>query len=341
MSTQEGALRPNSVTEVGLASLAHIEPDMSADDIRLKTHYLWNPFDSIKLVGPDGLKIRLGKGRSFYGQGRPGESYEEYMNRGGDSLRRCLVYPIYNIIYDDTIYNVNPGSFPVEQREGGSGNILGQQAKLVTRNLSAGVCAADFERLWGDSHGARSLVPLIGQDEDLAAEIIQLVQPYNYKLTAPEGVEDQETLFYDLTYTAPLRIKGANLSPDLAKLADATRIAMRSGVLRAIQTAQEAREALFKTLNDSKMGRPGKTTPSVYDEQVAFLLGEVVPSSVSRPRADMESNILKALDRLGSTPQTVAFNMDEAAALLQEIKNERAALAQEREDFEQAKTRKK
>ncbi len=322
-------MRPSNTGEVGLASLAHIEPDNTADDIRLKTHYLWNPFENIKLVGPDGLKIRLGKDRSYYGQGRPGESYEEYMNRAGDSLRRCFLYPIYNIRYDDTIYNVRPQEFSDEQRLAGSGNLPGEKARLIERQMSAGVCAKDFESIWGESHGARSLVPLIGLDEETAGEVFKLIQPNAYKLISPDD-QDQETLFYDLTYAAPLRIKGAHLDADLAKIAERTRAAMRGGLLQAIKTAREAWEELHKELNNSKNSRPGKSTPTVYDEQVAFLLDEPLPASVSRPRADMESNILKALDKLGAGTAPPA-DVTEGQALLNEIRQEREALRQERE----------
>lgn len=331
MSTSEGALRQPTAGEVGLASLANLDTDTPTDDIRLKTHYLWNPFDNIKLVGPDGLRIRLGKERTFYGQGIPGETYEQYMNRAGDSLRRCFLYPIYNIRYDDTIYNVRPGEFSEDQRIGGAGNVLGQQAKMVERHMSAGVCAADFERIWGESHGARSLAPLIGLDEPTAGELFRLVQPHGYPLASPDET-DQETLFYDLTHIAPLRIAGAGLDPDLAKIADRLRAAMRGGLLQAIKTAREAWEELHKELNNARNSRPGKSTPTVYDEQVAYLLGEALPASVARPRQDMESNILKALNQLGANAAPPA-DVTEAQALLADIRAEREALRLEREAF--------
>jgi hypothetical protein len=338
MSTTEGATRQPAAGEVGLASLAHIEPDFSADDLRLKTHYVWNPFENIKLVGPDGLKIRLGKDRSFYGQGRPGESYEDYMNRAGDSLRRCFLYPIYNIRYDDTIYNVRPQEFSEAQRIGGTGNLPGEQPRMIERNMSAGVCAKDFESIWGESHGARSLTPLIGLDEDTAAEIFKLIQPHGYRLISPEE-GDEETLFYDLTYAALLRIKGARLDTDLAAIAERTRAVMRSGMLQAIKTAREAWEELHKELNNSKNSRPGKSTPTIYDEQVAFLLNEPLPASVARPRADMESNILKALQQIGASTANTAppADVNEGLELLREIRAEREALQQEREAFEAAR----
>jgi hypothetical protein len=338
MSTQEGVIRQPGAGEVGLASLAHLEPDDSRDDIRLKTHYLWNPFASIKLVGPDGLRIRLGKERSYYGQGRPGESYEDYMARGGDSLLRCFLYPIYNIRYDETIYNT--GDFTKEEGEGGTGNDLGKRARTVERHMSAGVCSNDFERIWGESHGARSLVPLIGMDEETAAEIFRLIQPRAYKLIS-KNEDDHETLFYDLTHAAPLRIKGAGLEPALAKIADRTLASMRGGLLQAIKTAQESWEELHKELNNSKNSRPGKSTPTPADEHVAFLLDEAVPASVTRPGGDIENSLLKALDRFSTQAAPPPVDLSEGEQLLQEIRQEREALRLEREQLEAAKRKAK
>lgn len=335
MSTQEGATRPRD-GEVGIASLANFGAETEKDDIRLKRHYLWNPFENINLVGPDGLKIRLGKGRNFYGQGIPGETYEDYINRGGNALRRCFLYPIENIRYNDTIYNVNPGSYSLEERERGKGNDLGKGAPTVERGMSAGVCSNDFERIWGESHGGRSLVPLIGMDEDTAAEIFRLVQPRPYKLTSPDEM-DQETLFYDLTHTAPLRIAGAGLDAELRKIAEKTRALMRAGVMQGITTARNSWEELHKEMNNAKNSRPGKSTPTIYDEQVAFLLGEVLPASVARPRADMESNIMKALDRIGAAGTAPPSDIVEGQNLLAEIRAEREALRLEREALDKKK----
>jgi len=324
------------VREVGIASLAQLEALADADDVRLKKHYIWNPFDDIRLVGPDGLRIRLGKGKSFYGQGRPGESYENYMARRGDSLRRCFLYPIDNIQYEETVYNL--GKFTRDEAEGGSGNTLEkrQAAKTETRHQTAGVCAADFVSIWGESHGARSLEPLIGLDEATAEELFLLVQPMPYKLTSDDE-NDQETLLYDLTHTAPLRINGAGLDAELQKIAFKLRDAMRGGVLQAIKTAREAWEELHKELNNAKNSRPGKSTPTVYDEQVAFLLGHMVPASVTRPGADLETAIMKFLTVANQQSVAPPADITEGQTLLAEIRAEREALRVEREAFEAQK----
>ena len=332
MSTQEGEIRQPGAREVGIASLAELDAIAGSDDIRLKTHYIWNPFDDIRLVGPDGLRIRLGKGRNYYGQGHPGESYEHYMARRGDSLRRCFLYPIDNIEYQETVYNL--GKFTREEAEGGRGNTTpdkAQPAKTEPRHQPAGVCAADFVSIWGESHGARSLEPLIGMDEKTAGELFLLVQPYPYRLTSDDE-NDQDTLLYDLTHTAPLRIAGARLEPALAKIANNLRNVMREGVREAIKTARLAWEELHKELNSRRTGGQGKSTPTVYDEQVAFLLGHQVPASVGRPGTDLEGAIMKFLGKAANNAATTqTADLSEGEELLKEIRAEREALRQERE----------
>src|SRR5437016_3288041 len=84
----------------------------SADLIKEKSlvRFLWNPFNDINLVGPEGLIRRLGRGQNYYGAGLPGETPEAYMDRRGAYLLRCQVYPLWNINYFDTIFNVGPVS---------------------------------------------------------------------------------------------------------------------------------------------------------------------------------------------------------------------------------------
>src|SRR6185503_12491085 len=146
MSTQESGIRREG-SALGIGALPNQDPSVSSDAEKSMRRYLWNPFHDINLVGPNGLLIRLGHGRSYYGQGRPGETYEDYQKRGGNLLLRCVAYPCDNIQYNDTLTNL--GKPDVNQFNSGSGNDLGQTSGQEEVTIHAGVCAADMVNQYG------------------------------------------------------------------------------------------------------------------------------------------------------------------------------------------------
>ena len=318
MSTQQSDIQGTG----GIGTLVTSDPHVAREAEKSLNRYLWNPLADIRIVGADGLHIRLGKGRSFYGVGRPGsgatifrqgtetidnqvvgtgvlelgesnvpgETIEQYEQRRGDCLLRCWVYPIWNIQYQESVYNL--GKFTeAEQR---SGNALGAGARTQEVTQYAGVCAADMVARYGETYGLCELKALTGMDnaeQATAEELVRLVQPYHYKLTnlrqEEEGdLQDEQTLVYDLSDRGPAynRILGAGLDDTLRKKAMDILAQMRGRVRVATIYAKEQWFDLLKQLNDAKLGHKGvKRQPSKWDEHIAFLLGEAVPSAVARP----------------------------------------------------------
>lgn len=314
MSTEPGGIirHTTSVAPVTMAELPTIDDATDLDEAKSKVTYIWNPFDDVNLVGPDGLIMRLGKGRSYYGQGKPQETLEAYLARKGNVLQRCFMYPLWNVDYFDTV--ANTGDF-----KPADGNITGgttPQSKLrvVERRQFAGVCAADYISRYGESHGARALTPLVGMDgpeTKVAEELFKIVQPYALKLDNTYDEDDQETLLYDLTHTAKLRIAGAGFDELLAKKAEAMRVIMRGGVIQAIQSAKEGLDALDGSMADARLARPGKSRPTVTDDHLCFLMGEAPRASVARPPRE-ESAAAAADDRLDRVTQAVSVLAENA-----------------------------
>lgn len=297
--------------------------DVNAVDlvaIKSQVHYLWNPFRDINLVGAEGLTIRLGKGRAYLTE-----------------IQRCQVYPIWNINYLDSKWNAGE----VSDSEMDRGNARGETAPQVEVVVYAGVCAADMIAKHGEATGMRVLTPLTGmdgKDMDTAAELIYLVQPDALKLKSLRNPDDRETLLFDLTHIAPERIKGAGLEPPLQAKAFQLRDVMLTGVRQAIKSAENEWGLLAKEFNRTRLGHAGKTTPSDFDKQLAFLLGEPVPSVVVRPQNEGDPDMRNAIKLLTQRAmQEDAVVAGEARSLLDEIRAERAALAQERLDMEAAK----
>lgn len=334
MSTQEREIR-----SAGLAGLVNPPQAASLDADKSLLRFLWDPFGDINLVGPEGLWIRLGKGTSYYGQGKPGETRAEYEARGGNLLLRCQAYPLWNIQYQETLTNL--GKFTPEQAR--AGNALGSEAGHEEVTIHAGVCAADMVSLYGQTHGLRVLTPLIGmEDLDTVAEIIKLVQPFAWKLTNwrqenEGGLRDEETLLYDLADRGPAeaRIQGAKLDADLTRVANATRKVMLAGASRGAQTARADWADLLKQLNDASIGKAHvKTTPSKYDEHVAFLLGEAVPSAVVRPNSggggsdpDMKNAVQLLTDFVtGGQQSGNTGEVEEMKSILSQMRGERTRL---------------
>lgn len=345
MSTQT-----REIGQGAIATLPNADPTKSADASKSLRRWLWNSFHDINLVGPDGLWIRLGTGRSYYGQGRPGETYEEYTERGGNLLRRCVAYPCDNIQYMET--STNLGKFmPAEQFNAGSGNDLGGAMAREEVTVYAGVCAADMVAQYGiaartggedrGSYGMRDLAPLTGMtDVGTVAELIKIVQPYAYKLTnlqeEQRGVlEDEQTLLFDLADKGPAyeRILGAKFDDPLRKIAEALRRMFLSGVRDATVKAKFDFFDLDKQLKNAALGKIGfKSMPSVYDEHVCFLLGEPVPSAVARPATGSDPDMKKAIGLLtdfvtgGQPAQNSAEEVAEMKSILSQMRGERTRL---------------
>ena len=359
MSTQQSEIGQS----VGIAGLPNADPSVSTDAAKSLRRYLWNPFMDINLVGPEGLLIRLGRGRSFYGQGRPGETIEDYQARGGNLLRRCQAYPCDNIQYNETVTNL--GRPDVEKFNRGSGNDLGAQSNHEEVTIHAGVCAADMVQQYGiaarsdgeqrGSYGLRDLSPIAGLMEiPIVEELFKIVQPYAYKLTnlqqEEQGrLEDEQTLLFDLANNGPAheRIKAARLDADLNKRADGLRRMMYGGVRDASVKARFDFYDLKKQLANAALGKIGfKSMPSIYDERVCWLLGEAVPSAVARPTQGTDPELSAAVKLLtqhvtggGMAPQP--GNADELAemkSVLSQMRGERTRLEKLRREMELAGT---
>lgn len=351
MSTQEGVLRhQQSVPEVGIASLAQPDTASALDEIKSKVHYIWNPFADILLVGPNGLRFRLGKGTSYYGVGKPGETLEDYLARAGDRLQRCVAYPVWNIVYKESRFN--QGNFT--EAEARSGNDLGAETPMQDRPQYAGVCAADFISRYGEDYGARVLVPFIGmenEEEETVKEILRLVQPFAYKLTnlaeEEEGeLRDQETLLFDLADRGPAdeRIRGAKLDKHLDPLAHHLRRIMLGGTRQACVTARTMYAELEENLSNTRLGHKGyKKRPSVLDAHACNMLGVPVPAAVAtRPQGDpdLREGVKMLVNRAVREDEEKELSLTEARDLLQEIREERAALKKEREQMQKQKASK-
>jgi len=345
MSTQESGIRREG-SALGIGALPNQDPSVSSDAEKSMRRYLWNPFHDINLVGPNGLLIRLGHGRSYYGQGRPGETYEDYQKRGGNLLLRCVAYPCDNIQYNDTLTNL--GKPDVNQFNSGSGNDLGQTSGQEEVTIHAGVCAADMVNQYGvaarqggeerGSYGLRDLKPIAGMmDTDTVAELFNIVQPYAWKLTNLRqeergGLTDEETLLYDLADRGPAeeRIKGANLEPALERIAEALRKMMLGGVRDAATKARFDYFDLDKQLKNAALGKIGfKSIPSPYDAHVCFLIGEPVPSAVARPSTGSDPDMKAAVNLLtqfvtGNQPPEAAG--ESVAEMKEVLKQTRAAI---------------
>ena len=328
--SQELVHRP---TAVGNAALVTNTPAMELENVKRLVHYIWFPYVDISLIGPEGLRLRLGKGMDYYGVGKPGEddgqvltqlrhrdkksrsaeSRQEYDERMAGFLLRCTPYPLWNISYMDSRFNL--GQFT--EAEERAGNTLGQGAELMDRQIYAGVCAADFLERYEKSHGARVLTPLIGMDGEeveTARALVKLVQPQTWPLTnlrqeKEEGtLTDEETLLFDLLDNGPAhdRIVAAKLDKTMAPKAHELRRIMLGGVRAALVTAREDWEDLLFQLGNTAKGHKGnKKKVSAYDRQVAWLLKETPPASIAAaPTGDPELKKLVTLlaeDRLGTT----------------------------------------
>lgn len=341
MSTEQ-----NRVTEAGIASLAIPDPASVLDEAKNKVHYLWNPFVDINLVGPDGLRFRLGKGWAYYGVGKPGEPLEDYERRKGNLLQRCTAYPVWSIWYKETKYN--RGEF--SQDEARTGNDLGAVPETEDRQLLAGMCAADWLGRYKDDYGARVLTPFIGMDEaeqKTVAELFHLVQPYAHKLTnwsleqdvGIDMMDDEETLLFDLKERGPAdeRIRGAKLDAHLFKIAQDTRRICFGGVRGACITARRDYAELLDQLSNSAMGHKGfKKHSSAYDRDLCYLVGQPVPAAVvSKPQGD--PNLGKAVAALQDNVTALTQlaiqqgapgdeSLAEMKGILAEIRAERAKL---------------
>lgn len=331
MSTQE-----REILGSGIAGLSNISQATTLDAAKSLVRYIFTPFVDINLAGPNGLLIRLGKGRDYYGQMRrghgatpyslnketgqvnphnniEGETYEQYVARKGAFLERCVAYPLWNIQYNETVTNL--GRPDVEKFNRGSGNDLGSESNLEEVMTYAGVCAADMVQQYGQSHGLRELTPLTGMEDAKVVNILlNLVIPdRTLKLTnlAQEEageLKDVQTLLYDLSDTvlsgtehgpARERIQGANLDAELSAKAEQLRRVCLAGVRQACTTARTDFYDLKKQLGDAALGKVGnKSQPSAYDAQVCWLLGEAVPSAVARPTQGTDPELTQAVKLL-------------------------------------------
>jgi len=317
--TPEVTRRP---TDVGIASLVTDTTALEVENTKHKIHYLWFPYVDIPIVGPDGLRMRLGKGMNYYGVGKPGEDFglmvgrkksataaprpeqsrppesaEEYNERLAGFLMRCDPLPIWDIAFLESRFN--HGRF--SDREWEAGNTMNADIDEEEVAVAAGVCAADFLQRYEVSHGARVLLPLIGMDEaeiKTARELVRLVQPKPHKLTNLRQeqelgyLDDEETLLFDLSDNGPAheRIVGARLDRVLTKKAHDLRAIMLSGVRQALVQAYADWEDLLFQLSNAAMGhKENKRSVSPYDRQVAWLLGETPPANVAaKPAGDPE-----------------------------------------------------
>lgn len=283
-------------TDVGIASLPLEQEYVDIDAEKSKCHYIWNPFVNIRLSGPEGLRMRLGAGWTYYGMARPGETQFDYEQRRGNMLLRCNAYPLKNIYYKET--KVNQGNFTEQEQR--AGNSPTGKIALVDRMEYAGVCAADFLGRYEADYGARILKPFLGMEgpeADVVDEILRLVQPRAWKLTnlAQENagtLTDEQTLLFDLQNNGPAydRIQSARLDTKDRLMAETTRRIMLSGVRAAIVTAKRDYADLILQLGNSKMGQThNKKQANEYDREVAMLLGEPVPAAVvAVPQGDAE-----------------------------------------------------
>lgn len=342
MSTQE-----REIIGTGIAGLVGTDPGVSLDAQKSLVQFLWQPYADIKIVGPDGLWIRLGKGYSYYGQGKPQETREDYEARSADRLLRCQAYPCWNINYMESLHNL--GKFTPEQQA--QGNALGAPAGQEEVTIYAGVCAADMVALYGESYGLCSLAALVGmEDIPTVEELIKIVQPYAYKLTnlqqEEQGrLEDEQTLLFDLADKGPAyeRIQGAGLDALLKSKAAALRTQMLARTRRAAQTARTEWFELKKQLANAALGKVGfKAMPSSYDEHLAFLLGEAVPSAVARPTSSSDPELSAAVKLLtqhvvggGQVPQADAGEISEMRSLVGQMRSERVRLEKLKKEFEE------
>src|SRR2546421_3580218 len=138
-------------------------------------------------------------------------------------------------------------------------------------------------------------------EKETAAELVKLVQPYPLKLSNLTNPDDEETLLFDLKDGGPafMRIRGAKLDSKLAAAAEQLRKVMRGGAMQADKTARADWDELGREFNRTKLGQKGKTTPSAYDENLAFLLGQPVPTTVQRAPEGTSPEILRLLTLLG------------------------------------------
>lgn len=342
MSTDQTAVmagQQTPVQEVDLVKIVTQESDQVVEKFSSAVHYIWNPSHDIRVVGPEGLSFRLGKGRNYYGLGLPREGLEDYLQRGGDRLLRCSMYGLWNIDYSESI--ANTGDFTsVEAR--GKDVIRQEMIRLVDRRQYASTCADDMFQRYHETHGLQILSPLTGMDgaqAEIARELLKIVQPYGYPLTSPrqkKREDDKQTLIHDLTHTAMMRIEGAGFDEGLNKTAKALRIVMRNGVMAAIKEKEREWDELNKSMSDAKLGRPGKTIPTDYDRELAFLLGEPTPTSVVRPpeaadSAGSEAALNRLADLITQRAAPGALNADDTRELLAEMQEERLAAKAERE----------
>jgi hypothetical protein len=328
--------------EAGIASLASHTPNFELEASKHKIHWLWFPYVDISLIGPDGLRMRLGKGTDYYGVGRPGhgnegeiwktkgiaiappekraETKEDYDAAFRGYLLRCTAIPIWDIQYYDTRFNHNKFS-EEEDKSGNSLNSGPVEDDMIQLATAAGVCAADFVDRYEVSHGARVLKPLIGMEADAgtAYELFKIVQPRTFKLTNLKQerdigqVSDEATLIFDLADNGPAheRIMAARLDSMLAPKAHEIRRIMRGGVMAALVQARRDYEDLLFQLGNSKMGQTGfKKVASPYDRQLCYLLGEPVPASIAAPPAG-DTDVKNAVLRLTEIAEkNVQANMD-------------------------------
>nr|AUN37433.1 hypothetical protein [uncultured bacterium] len=309
-------IRPKDVGPASLAAQVSTGVDLEQENNKHKVHYLWHPYVDIPLVGPDGIRIRLGKGLKYYGQGDPGgdfgypigkrsdatpfarprpaesrsaESRAQYNKRMADMFLRCVALPVWDISFYESRFN--HGKF--SDAEWNAGNTLGASIDAEEVQISAGVCAADFLMRYEASHGACVLHPFTGMDDEetrTVDELMKIINPFPYKLTnllqeKQDGhVSDEETLIFDLADGGPAsdRIHGAQLDRQLKQKAQQVRAICYAGVLRALNQARTDWEDLVFQINNTAMGQPNhKKRGSPYDARVAWLLGELLPTALA------------------------------------------------------------
>lgn len=290
METQVRSGIPVELPPMGTAT-----PEQNAT--KSATHWVWTPYMDINNLAPWGIRSLLG-----------------YRGVAWSLLKRCTPYPLSNMVQQEV------DRAAVAETHASGFSLNPQSIPQIDYIKYAQDQANELGESYGEDHGLRVLVPLIGMDDpELVNRIVQVVQPFAYL------IHEMADEFSPAKVEA--KIKASNLNKDEAVKARQLSTIFARGAERARIKAESEYNALITSMSDASIGKPGISEPNDFHKWICVNLNKPTPKRINRmetaQESSMDSGLIKAL-----------LERDQERA--QELAEMRAAIAAQSKPAEKA-----
>lgn len=284
---------------VELPPMGAATPEQNA--IKSATHWVWTPYMDINNLGPWGIRSLLG-----------------YRGVAWSTLKRCTPYPLSNMVQQE----VDRAAVAEIHQSGYSLNMNAENMPKVDYIKYAQDQANELGESYGDEHGLRVLVPLIGMDDpELVNRIVQVVQPFAYLIF------EMADEFSPATVEA--KIKASNLNKGEADKARQLGAIFLRGADRARLKAESEYNALITSMSDASIGKPGISEPNDFHKWICVNLNKPTPKRINRMETAQEAS--------GVDSAMIKALLERDAERAQELAEMRAQIAAQTKPAEKAK----